>query len=185
MEDSAESLAATAAVRAAAPREKGPEGIGGWLLLPVLHLILALAYFVYGFIKGFASPAGEGARLATGSGTAPPVATASDAAPSLAAAALIAFSLFSIALALYTIYCLVRLFQKKESAPRLMIGFYAMNLVLAVFYYLLLNVYPDLMTDPIGEMGGALKGIFQSAVFAALWISYFRVSVRVENTFTR
>jgi hypothetical protein len=78
----------------------------------------------------------------------------------------------------------VRFFQKKRQVPALMIGFYVLIIAKAVLNLALLRLYPDLVTAP-SDMTDAWRGIAQALIAGAIWIQYFRVSERVENTFVR
>ncbi len=94
-------------------REDFVEGIGGWLLLPLLHLILNIFYFASALWNGLSKP------------VAPDTAQSIRANP-VATDVSIAFLVFVALITVYAVYCLVRFFQKKENVPSLMIGFYGL-----------------------------------------------------------
>ncbi|MEJ0025167.1 MAG: DUF2569 domain-containing protein [Rhizomicrobium sp.] len=146
-------------------------GIGGWLILPPIHLAVDAIVFALLFVD-----------LAKTSATA---GTGSAGPSALALAASTIFFLFDAAVVVYALYCLVRFFQKKHQVPRLMIIFYSLVIAKAVVNLSLLLIFPDLVQNPDKDMFGAWKGVIQAVIAGAVWISYFQASVRVANTFTR
>ncbi len=161
-----------------------PVGIGGWLILPILHLIADIVIFVLIFVQAAAPQMSP--TIAAPSGPVLPPAPVSGVAvapgPSQGEFASVAFLVFTAAIAAYTIYCLVRFFQKKEQVPALMTGFYSLIIAKAFLNLVLLNIYPELITGP-GDTPEAVRGIVRAVVSGAIWIAYFNRSVRVQNTF--
>ena len=147
-----------------------PMGIGGWLVLPPIHLLIDIGLFFYLVWLGF----GQGAPKSD-SGTAPVTITESEWAS-------LVFCSFDLLLAIYAVFCLVRLFQKRKSIPELMTWFYLMVLLKAVANVAILHSYPELGAAD-KDMFSAWKGVAQGVVAGIVWISYFHVSVRVKNTF--
>jgi hypothetical protein len=158
-----------------------PVGIGGWLILPIIHLVLnaglILFYLAKGFAKGFANGLAEGAPQAA-TAPAPPV----EFSPGVDFA--MALSLFSLLIVAYAVFCLIQFFRKKKSVPRLMIVFYILLLVLVGASYYLVTQFPELPHSP-KMVGEATMGIVRTVIAVAIWIPYFLVSVRVKNTFVR
>lgn len=94
--------------------KEGPVGIGGWLLLPLLHVIIASGFFAIVIAGAFLShDAVMAGRIRFG----------------LAA--------FAGALLCYTVICMLRFLYTKKNVPGLMIGYYCLS---AVFFLLQINL---------------------------------------------
>jgi hypothetical protein len=146
----------------------GAEGIGGWLYLPIAHLVidilLLLTFVAVGFLTRH---------------------TFAHAAQSVAGEVIrTLYLLATLLVAIYAAYCLIRLFQKRREVPRLMIGFYIAVLGKAVWNAAMLGSFPELQTADM-TMPAALRDVLSAVVAGVVWIWYFRVSERVRNTFTR
>jgi hypothetical protein len=91
------------------------------------------------------------------------------------------FVLLHVMLAL-TVVFLIQFFRCHRSVPRLGIAAFVVNLGLAisaaVAYALMPWVEPE-------EVVSASTNVVSAVVGATIWISYFCVSKRVKNTFTR
>jgi len=154
-----------------------PVGIGGWLILPIVHLVVNAGFIVFylaqGFAKGFAErvPEVKGAPAA-----------ATVLSPGLELA--MAIGLLSLVIVLYAVFCLVQFFRKKKSVPRLMIVFYLLLLLLAGATYYLILGFPELRQSP-EDVWNATMALVRTVVAVAIWIPYFLLSVRVKNTFVR
>lgn len=170
---------------------QGVEGIGGWLILPVVHLTLNGAFILFGFVKGVLrgiAAAAPGAHVGHGVVSAAARAAAARA-QSPGHSEVVSLGLFEIAFLGYIAWCLIRLFQKKKSLPRLMIGFYLTLFLIAAASAYLLTLYPE-FRDPTLENapvigGDPIMGVARGVVVCVVWIPYFLVSARVKNTFVR
>jgi len=138
------------------------KGIGGWLLLPPLHLLLDMGRFVWLTVSAWSAHA---AALAM---------SGMQAAVGL-------FALNGL-VALYALVCLVRLFEKKSYVPTMMTAFYLLIIAKAVADLAVLLIYPDLSQEPDAVYQDSM-GVVQSLVPGAIWIAYFHKSERVKNTF--
>lgn len=145
---------------AAAPRL---EGIGGWLVLPIAHILLNALVMAINVIDGF--------RIGYGGGDV--------AARDL----MLGITWFELSLLAYSGFCLAMLFLKRRQTPYLMIGFYALLLVMVVAEFFLATHQLPNMT--LNEKSEPLKAVVRTAIAAAVWIPYFLVSKRVKNTFVR
>jgi hypothetical protein len=153
-----------------------PVGIGGWLILPIVHLVVNAGMILYEFISEFMKGYSEVAHSAgTGSKT---------DGLTLGLECSIAFALYSLFIVFYALYCLARFLEKKRSVPRLMITFYVMLLIMVGTNCFLLVQFPELNQSPT-DLGNAIMGIVRVVIAVAIWIPYFVVSVRVKNTFVR
>jgi hypothetical protein len=138
--------------------ESYPVGIGGWLILPVINLILS---GIISFIFIVALPFKLSTNLDSGS------------------LVLSWVELLGRVLYMYIlIKAAVLFFQKKASAPSWMINIIYANIV----FYALMTVVAISVGDSgqASEMGiDLLCGLF----YGAIWIQYFKISKRVKATF--
>jgi hypothetical protein len=138
----------------------GPVGIGGWLILPAIGLILAPIGQALIVLGAFA--------LAHQQSTAP--------------AAAAAFQKFAIINAIYGVYILIAAFMffgKKRIAPAMMICAYLAGILLCFMSSVLAGPISSTATNS-GSDGAALG---RSVIVALIWIPYFSMSKRVKNTF--
>lgn len=150
----------------------GPVGIGGWLILPILHLIFTALLTGYNLAGALQYWSGLVA-LATG-----------QADPSVQWMALPTFAslLFGVVVIAFAIYVLVLLFQKRRAVPKLMIGFYCLVLAVTLFESGVTLSFAQFQETGEDQMQAA-KDIIRSVIGAAIWIPYFLVSKRVKATF--
>ncbi|WP_020615471.1 DUF2569 domain-containing protein [Paenibacillus daejeonensis] len=152
------------------------EGLGGWLILVQIGLYLTLLLIGYYSATGtipilldsefwtvLTSPDLEFYHPAVG--------------PIIIFEAAYNFLLFG-----FIIYILICFYQKKWIVPRLMIIFYSLSFLLAVADAFLVFNIPFLRELDEGE---TMRDLGRSAMTCAIWIPYFRKSVRVQNTFVR
>lgn len=149
----------------------GPKGLGGWLLLPIIHLFGTIgltSYNLFGVVQNW-----EGVvALLTG-----------QVDPSYRPLILpVLFSLASgVAIVAFALYLLVLLFQKKSALPRLMVWFYLglLGATLIDSGMVLQNPQQWTMTD----VSEARRALGQTVFLAVIWIPYFLRSKRVRATF--
>ena len=112
----------------------GPEGVGGWLILPVIGLFLTPLLFALAFVGFLEAPAGSGPRSA------------------LLWAAIAA----SGAIIPYAIYTIWLFLQRRKTFPRFMIGLYATAFAITVLNYLVTKeASMEPVTSDITRGGGA------------------------------
>lgn len=162
-----------AAVDNVASRADGPIGIGGWLILVVIGLVVTPMRIAYMLITTHWPIFRDGAwGQVTTPGT-----------PSYHAlwGPFIAFevigNILSIVLGLTTLFYLLR---KSHNTPRMAILWYAFGAALVVTDFFAGNPIPAVAAqpDPAGTKE-LIRGLFG----AAIWIPYFLVSKRVKATF--
>ncbi len=151
--------------------ERRPEaqGIGGWL---TFYLFVHVLIMCAGAARA-AMPIFDGALF--GSTRAGDIAAASS------------WSAFFSLLAGTAIFgggliCLVRFAQKRRSAPRLMVKYFVLLLVIRMIEISLIPRYPLWFeTGPVPPEG--LDDIIYAIVGTVIWTSYFLSSERVKATF--
>lgn len=141
------------------------EGIGGWLLLPVLHLSLDVAVLLlfvglglFGHPVFRMAPPGFGEVLLNG------------------------YLLALLLVGVFAVFCMNALFQKRRELPGMMPWFYLVVIAKSAWGLALVWIYPELQS-PLMSMANAVRDMASSVIVAAIWIPYFRVSIRVANTF--
>lgn len=147
-----------------APPAVQPSGIGGWLILPLIGLLLSpvrMAILVIGEFKG-AFQAGVWENLPPG-----------------LQGFIIAELGANLAVAAFGIVCLVLFLMKSKRTPKLMIAFYVAGAVVVFADVLIAAAVFGLkpQSDFLRNVASALVGL-------CIWVPYFRRSVRVANTFT-
>lgn len=152
--------------------EPVPSGIGGWLILPAIGLVvtpLILGYSIYQTLQVFGTPGYL--QLTT------PDSPRFNPAYKPFLLSEIAANGFLIAL---VVVAAAFFFSKHRFAPRLMIAFYAVSMIILVLDIVLANRLLDVAIDrdAIKELGRAVMNV-------VIWIPYFLVSKRVAQTFGR
>jgi hypothetical protein len=152
---------------------RGPEGIGGWLILPLLGLLFtpfvaaitlathSLAPFTEGYFSTLTNPEFEQYHP-------------------LWAVLLILEPVATCLVGGMAVWGLVLLFRKAKGFPRFMIAYYAFNMLFAITDAVLGFQIPI-----VAERGGPelLAQVARTCIPAAIWIPYMRRSKRVKNTF--
>lgn len=139
--------------------------IGGWLVLPAIGITLSPFRLAYDFIVSPEVISGEGwlASLVLGRYD--------------LFASLLVLHIFNILNLLFTVLVLVLLYQRRSSAPRMIIIFYAARCIFTTFDAIIAG---QLLESTEGNL---YKDMFQSILTAAIWIPYFHISLRVKKTF--
>ena len=154
--------------------ETEPCGIGGWLILPMLGLIIAPIRLGILLLTTYVPIFTEGSwEVLTTPG--------SDSYHSLWAPLLTYEIAGNIVYIVASIVLLVLLFRKHYSFPKWMIIFYATNLAFVGIDFVLADLIPAVAAQQNPE---SLKELVRTMVGAAIWIPYFIKSQRVQNTFT-
>jgi len=153
-----------------------PKGIAGWLILPILGLLLALGYGLYQMIEDFIPLLRADTWLLIPT----------------SGRALITFEAFAnVVIVVGSLVLLVLLFLKRRILPKLMVGFYVFVFLAVLSDSIgILVVGPDLIPDPAIRSAAGWSGgwvawhIVRTCLILSFWIPYFLLSSRVRNTFT-
>ncbi|WP_183559730.1 DUF3857 domain-containing protein [Mucilaginibacter sp. SP1R1] len=84
----------------------------------------------------------------------------------------------NIILMVYAIFCLVLLLNKRDILPRVITGYFVFAVIFTLIYYVL-----ALSTNNSNITESALTALSRSILVSMIWISYFKRSSRVEDTF--
>jgi DNA-directed RNA polymerase subunit RPC12/RpoP len=140
-------------------QKPGPRGIGGWLIIPAIGLVLApirsavMLFMGISIIQSFAPELTSDPRLWLS-------------------------GVIDVAMIVATIIVAVLFFKKKRNAVRAIIALMAGSI--------LANIVQAFLNAAMFEEVDAhtIKPVIHACVFGAVWIPYFVISKRVKNTFT-
>lgn len=141
----------------------GPQGLGGWMILPTIVTMLSPVQIILSLLYEFLT------MTASGLWTRAPQALKNFLAGEIA---------FSILMALGWIYCVGLLFKKSRRFPAFFIGMF-----LATFAFNGVDALISALVFGAKLTSADLKGVIGSAVGCLIWIPYMIVSRRVGNTF--
>lgn len=149
---------------------EGPKGLGGWLILPMIGLVLSPLRMGYQFITDLL-PVFDPAVWNKLTDAALP-----GYRPMLVP--LIVFeSVANVAMFAFTLAVMWFFFNKSRRTPRLFIIW----LVLLALTQVIDSALASRVGLPVDN--ASLRDIIRSVAAAAIWIPYFLVSKRVKNTF--
>ncbi|HHH10721.1 MAG TPA: DUF2569 domain-containing protein [Sorangium sp.] len=154
----------------------GPRGIGGWLLLPLLHLVVTA-------VRGLASLALDHAPMYVAGGDWWTIIDPHfDDYHPLWGPLIVFETTATVAFVIAAATALWLMFRRSITFPRVMIGFYLTNAVYALLEYVGCMVVPALASATGARATQQLVGAF---IGCLIWVSYMHASKRVANTFTR
>ena len=155
------------------PESDGPRGIGGWLILVILGLIVSPLRITY-LLLTIHWPIFR-------DGTWHTLTTPGSPAYHHLWAPLLAYeiigNLIAIVLALVT---LVMLLRKSKRTPAFAIGWFAYGAAFVAVDFFVADLIPFVAQHPDPD---DIKELARGVVAAAIWIPYFLVSKRVKATF--
>ncbi|MBM3621629.1 MAG: DUF2569 domain-containing protein [Alphaproteobacteria bacterium] len=150
--------------------QDGPRGLGGWLILPAIGLVLSPLRMGFQFFTDlwpvFDSEIWRQLNDASRPGHRPML-------PTLIMGETVA----NVVMFAFTLVLIWFFFRKSRYAPRLFIVWLALLLVVQVVDTALIS------SLGIRVDGESMRDVVRSLVAAAIWIPYFLVSKRVKNTF--
>lgn len=144
-----------------------PKGIGGWLVLVAIGLIVSPIRLAYSIIVDYL-PQINSSEWAT---------LNFPAFKNLFYGELVINSLFVV----FAIVLLVLFFSEDRRFPKYMIAFYIANLTFVIADFAIASFHPLIRLAANPE--GGIMEVVRSVAAAAIWIPYFLVSQRVKNTF--
>ena len=150
-----------------------PSGIGGWLLLPAIALIISPLRMIYEFHQTFFDllrPSVWISLLSTKTPNYSPV-----LATVLGWEILANLALFTL-----TIWLAYLFFKKRKLAPAVFILWIVVSAALQLADLMLTSL---LGLDAQQSNTRSIIELVKSGIGAAIWVPYFRRSVRVKNTF--
>lgn len=169
METTSSTPAHTPALAVAAD---GPSGLGGWLILPILHLVTTVLLSGYNLL--LVTQNWEGiVALATGQ---------LDSSYQWLVWPITISLVMGVGVVAFAIYLLVILFQKKRELPGLMVWFYFVLLAVTLVESGMIFQYVELR-ESSADVGQAGKDLARAVIAAVIWIPYFLRSKRVQATF--
>lgn len=141
----------------------GPQGLGGWLILPMIGLVLSPILW--------AATIGIDALALVA-----PADPNNPDPPGLATILVIEIGIAAL-MFLLTIYAAILFFGKRSSLPGVMTLLYGSQVVVSIIMLVMVsNVVDEVPAD-------TYRDVTRSVMAACIWIPYFRVSKRVRNTF--
>lgn len=155
------------------PPASQPRGIGGWLILPALALIITPIRMGFEFVRDFLPVLDSDAWAL--------LATPASSLYHPLWAPLVVFELTAnVVMFSFTLWLLVLFFRESKRVPMLYILWLSLLAAVQVIDQLLVQQMPFLASQ-LNE--DASVDIARALVGAAIWIPYFLKSVRVKNTF--
>jgi hypothetical protein len=156
------------------PATNGPVGIGGWLLLPALGLIVTPLVIAFGFYKDLLPALTPAVWNA--------VTDPDSAAYNTWWGPLIVYEvLINLALFIFTLWLLWNFFTRSRRVPTLFVIWLAVTAGTRIVDYMLTSHIPAMADKPPDPAD--LRDLVRSIVGAAIWIPFFLRSKRVKNTF--
>lgn len=149
-----------------------PKGIRDWLLLPAIGLLISPFVLIVQLLGTMRSVFAPGVWAALTSPESP-------AYHPLWAPLLIFETAWDVGYLLFFLWVGWKFFAKKREAPKLFIIALAVVPVFQTLELGLTMLIPGAATD----LKGSYFALAKSTVQAVIWISYFRLSKRVQNTF--
>jgi hypothetical protein len=156
------------------PAANGPVGIGGWLLLPALGLMVTPLVMSFGFYKDLLPALRPDVWNAV---TDPRSATYNSWLGPL----IVYEVLMNLALFTFTLWLLWNFFTKSRRTPKLFVIWLAASAGTRILDHLLSSQILTVDDKPFDPAD--VRDLVRSIVGAAIWIPYFLRSERVKNTF--
>jgi hypothetical protein len=141
-------------------------GIGGWLILPAIGLVLSPVRMVAEVFTGYGDAFDQTVWTA--------LTTVGSGFTNYALATIILFEvIFNMALIALSLMAVISFFRRDRCAPTLIRGFYVFSLVLICADVVALEAF-DLSTPE--ELSGSFRDIIRHVGIVAIWVPYFTVS---------
>jgi hypothetical protein len=155
--------------------DSGPKGIGGWLLLPLLGLVVSPIRVIHQL-------ATELMPVMRGDVWSVLTNPASSTYHPLWASTIVLELAGSAGIVLFGFWVLAAFLTKSSTTPKLFILWIAASAALQALDIMLISQIPSVASQ-LGA--GDFRGLLHTAIGAAIWIPYFLKSKRVANTFVQ
>lgn len=153
-----------------AVEEKKPNGLGGWLILPAIGILLAPLRML-GNAYALIPEAGVWEQITT---------PGTELYHSLLGPLMIFEAIGNVAILIASLVLVVLFFTKSRHLPRLII---IVMLAGVLFQFAVQTVAEYIPATASSGDITEFKGLVQSIFACLIWVPYFLVSVRVKNTF--
>jgi len=151
-----------------------PKGIGGWLVLPTLGLLISPLRFGFQFYSSMLPVLVPSAWNALTNSSSP-------AYHPLWGPLIVFEVVSSLALFIFTLRLLWLFFKKSNRVPELFVMWFVLSVALQVVDILFAAQIPAVAVQQTDFE--SVKDLISSLFAAAIWIPYFKRSKRVKNTF--
>ncbi len=155
-------------------RLEGPTGLGGWLILLGISLVLGVLVRCFGLLQNVGVMTGPDWTALTSPGGA-----AYDPwwGPGIIIEIVMLSGLFAL-----NLYVLFLFFTKRRRFPLFIIIFGLSNILVALIDFVICSLIHNF---PEQAKGALTQAIIQSVVYTTVWGLYVTKSLRVRNTFVR
>jgi hypothetical protein len=154
---------------------QGPAGLGGWLILPGITMVLHVFWLLWNLTSLMTLRAGNIPDTTATAGL-----DFSD--PAFIRLLNYEFNA-NILMVILLVALLVLFFTRSWVFPKAFIAFLALNVLIRLFDVMLAHGVATLNTD--NNADASFTELARPVIYAVAWGSYFLRSVRVRNTFTR
>lgn len=153
--------------------DEEPRGLGGWLIIPLIGLIIALVKMLFVLFQIYLPIFQDGTwSIITNS--------ESEYYHSLWGPLVISEMVINIGLVIFCGYLLYLFFTKQRLFPKFFIMYMVINVV-----FLISDTYAASLIPSVAEQrsNGIDPDLSRAVIGAVIWIPYFLLSKRVKNTF--
>lgn len=158
------------------------QGIAGWLLLPLLGIITSIIQGIYYFFIEIFPIFYSGDIYFLFH----PEVPYSDASYLQGVIVFISAIIISVSTILFSFFLLWKFCLKSKATPKLYTIWIIYNIIGLVIILMMVCFFPAIAEQyDWKEFVGLMKDLGRSIISATIWIPYFMVSQRVENTFVR
>jgi hypothetical protein len=152
---------------------EGPKGLGGWLVLPAIGLVVTPFWILVTFVRDLL-PVFDGDTWSL-------LTTPGSAVYHPALGPLLIFEVVAnIFLIVFTIYVIYLFFTKSRKLPKMMIAWLLISGAIVA-----IDTFAGLLIPIVAADADAsyYKELIRGIIAIAIWVPYFNMSKRVKNTF--
>lgn len=140
-------------------------GLGGWLIVTQIALLLSLFSIGISLIKFWQEISGTDAWEFLTSGD---------------KGYIILIITYSTLLCLFLIFIIIQFYRKKAMVPRMIVIMYSINIAMGIINFIM---FQQVSYAADAESTSLMRNMIGAIIAGAIWIPYFLKSERVENTF--